>query len=521
MNRISKMILIAITMLLGSTLFGQEYEKNFDQVYVRGTFNVWWTMEMELIDDHTWMAPIHFADEDSNQRFKFDIDGDWSENYGDNDVDGIADESGADIYVNGGGSYRIILNDETMEYSIGHGSIDIWFTPRYTGIGYSPLIGMSTTVYKDGDFYMNKDIYHYAYNPNLYLSYLPSGDYKVVLDELTIENYRYWRYRAETTFTVEDDNFALPSQSVEYTKTPYSSNVDVYATLDGAFYWLCSELVEKGVEAKVYKDGTLIDEATFESYYIYHGYSGCELQLWIQDAGDYEVVVDDIKDEKHYTGSYTFTIDEQWGYHTSNVDALAVTSEEVITDKRRTVIFIYGETQNGQDMFIRGGFDHDYANDVLSWECATDNFNCAVPMTHLNTLNSYTAAWKTGDIHLDWYGLEAGQGDGAEGTPLEWTTNNPDHGANVATDGYGYTELNTWGDHFWMLDVEMDCSETYKDSDGDYWFELKSYISNGPSWEGTIDQNYTPYETGNHFAKCGMINVFYRNSNSVEFIDLP
>ena len=41
-------------------------------------------------------------------------------------------------------------------------------------------------------------------------------------------------------------------------------------------------------------------------------------------------------------------------------------------------------------------------------------------------------------------------------------------GPTVERDGRGYTPLNRFGDHYWMLDVDMDCSKTHQG-----WFEFK------------------------------------------------
>lgn len=187
-------------------------------------------------------------------------------------------------------------------------------------------------------------------------------------------------------------------------------------------------------------------------------------------------------------------------------------------DFQRTVIFMYGPTDTGQDMFIRGGIDHNYANTNLGRNCQTWNTECALRIQHNNLLNSTTSSWKSGDLYLDWYGIEANQGAGAEGTAMDWTTNNwPSSWGPLRTvpvDGYGESALNSYGDHYWMLDVQMDCANTVNG-----WFELKSYISNGPGWEGSISQSGTPYSSGNHMAQCGKINVFERNSNSVQFVD--
>lgn len=189
-------------------------------------------------------------------------------------------------------------------------------------------------------------------------------------------------------------------------------------------------------------------------------------------------------------------------------------------DWQRTIIFIYGQTQPGQDMFLRGGIDHQYAQDRLAINCNNSNFLCAIPIRYRNTLNPYTANWKQGDSLLDWYGPEAAQVMGnqsgrAQGSVPDWTTGNANNSAQVASVGFGFTPLNIWGDHYWMLDVDMDCAKTI-----DGWFEVKSFISNASGWENDISQADAPYPSKNHFAKCGKINQFQRNSSMALFQDI-
>ena len=188
-------------------------------------------------------------------------------------------------------------------------------------------------------------------------------------------------------------------------------------------------------------------------------------------------------------------------------------------DWRRTVVFVRGETSPGQDLFARGGIDHEQARAVLGLDCIESNLACAIPIRHRNLANDTTREWKRGDAHLDWYGAEPGQGTAAsgapaEGTPLDWTTDRwpDDWGAErtLAADGYGVEALNTWGAHYWMLDVDMDCSRTL-----DGWFEVKSYIAGdaGGGWELDVAQPDAPWPSGNHFARCGWLNVFERGES--------
>jgi alpha-amylase len=184
-------------------------------------------------------------------------------------------------------------------------------------------------------------------------------------------------------------------------------------------------------------------------------------------------------------------------------------------------------------MFIRGGIDHAQA-EKLGIKCVnadnSPNYKCALPIAHRNHKNAVTNPWKPGDKFLDWYGHESTQtgtsqgGLIAQGSAADWTTNvwPQEFGPQktVATDGYGLEPLNTFGMHYWMLDVDMDCSHALQDSNGARWFEVKSYISNGPGWEGDIQQASTPYPSANHFAQCGKVSVFERDKNTVTFIDL-
>ncbi|PAJ74346.1 alpha-amylase [Pseudoalteromonas sp. NBT06-2] len=182
---------------------------------------------------------------------------------------------------------------------------------------------------------------------------------------------------------------------------------------------------------------------------------------------------------------------------------------------QRTVIFIQAQTQSGQDMFIRGGIDHDYANNYLGKNCQANNYNCAIPIKHNNLLNATTTPWKNNELYLDWYGNESSQSNEVEGTPLDWTTNFwlSQWGVKrtTATDGYGEDPLNIWGQHYWMLDVEMDCSQTVNGE-----FEVKAFVKNGQGWEANIVQVPSPYISNNHFAQCGKINMFRFNNDNAE-----
>ena len=97
------------------------YAKNFSQLYFRGTPNSWGSTAMTLVGNNTWQALVTFSgtgDSNGTQRFKFDVNGDWSKNYGDTNADGTAEQSGSDIKTSVVGSYKVIFNDSTLKYSV-------------------------------------------------------------------------------------------------------------------------------------------------------------------------------------------------------------------------------------------------------------------------------------------------------------------------------------------------------------------------------------------------------------------
>ena len=92
-------------------------ESRFEQIYYRGTSNLWSGTKMTLINDNLWQLDIVF-DGQTQQRFKLDIHADWSENYGDNDANGYLEQNGADIFIPVNGHYRLEINDLTMTYQL-------------------------------------------------------------------------------------------------------------------------------------------------------------------------------------------------------------------------------------------------------------------------------------------------------------------------------------------------------------------------------------------------------------------
>ncbi|CAG0900963.1 unnamed protein product [Darwinula stevensoni] len=185
-------------------------------------------------------------------------------------------------------------------------------------------------------------------------------------------------------------------------------------------------------------------------------------------------------------------------------------TEPPITDGiHRTVVFIHKQTTDGQDMFATGGVGPDQrpgcTEDAETSECAISiTTNSLGEGEHYDKYNS----WREGDTKLDWYGEQSGQGSfngqPVEGTPLAWTSN--------LQDDPGYQPLNTYGEHYWMVDMDMDCSETEQG-----WFEVKGFVKGGVGEETDVSQaancrgtagGAAPYSSAHHMGKCGYLNVF-------------
>ena len=89
----------------------------FPALLVRGTHNDWGATPMTC-QGGVWQREVAFAGA-PEERFKFDVHGDWSDNFGDNQPDGIADSFGADIPIaKGPGTYLITFDDRKRTYTV-------------------------------------------------------------------------------------------------------------------------------------------------------------------------------------------------------------------------------------------------------------------------------------------------------------------------------------------------------------------------------------------------------------------
>lgn len=178
----------------------------------------------------------------------------------------------------------------------------------------------------------------------------------------------------------------------------------------------------------------------------------------------------------------------------------------------RTVILMEKETTLGQQLFLRGGISEDQregcTGDARTSDCALDiRIRSVGNGAHFDLYNAY----KNGDMKLDFYGAEYNQarfhGVEADGTAMQWTTNDQDSQL--------YNSFNGYGDNYWLLDTEMDCEQT-----DNGWFEVKGFLRGAEDepWESDILGDHdcdggiggiAPYMSNNHMARCGFVNVFH------------
>lgn len=169
-----KLLLLPLAFLLSFNLFA--FESNVEQVYLKGTFNNWSNnTNMYMGSDHTWLVRVNLESGDS---FKFDMHGDWSENYGDNNNDGIAEFDGDNIKVADAGEYIIEFNDESKTYRV---MID-YYTEIYAPVYHQSYVyGFPVKIFHEGLLYEKGSVNYGWRNGAFYFTRLPVGQ------EYTIE----------------------------------------------------------------------------------------------------------------------------------------------------------------------------------------------------------------------------------------------------------------------------------------------------------------------------------------------
>ncbi len=105
---------------IAATRYAQFIEKYraWDSLYVRGTNNGWGLGTPMTKSGDVWTASNVSFGAASNQRFKFDVRGDWGLNWGGSGLTGTAVKSGGDIAVGSNTTYTITFNEVTKAYAV-------------------------------------------------------------------------------------------------------------------------------------------------------------------------------------------------------------------------------------------------------------------------------------------------------------------------------------------------------------------------------------------------------------------
>ncbi len=207
------------------------FAKVYDHVYLRGTFNSWATTEMSLVADNTWKAQATFGGT-STERFKFDIKGDWTLNFGDNNADGYAEQSGGDIMVPANSSYTITFNDKTKAYSLAAVTGTVEATPQGGNAPSAELLGMNVQILKNGTLVAEKP---FVLDGSSYMMVrfpsLPYGDYTLKVN--TTKN--GYLYSGTGTVTVNSTSTKYLSLAVNKTQAAVTKTIHYYTTWGQAY----------------------------------------------------------------------------------------------------------------------------------------------------------------------------------------------------------------------------------------------------------------------------------------------
>lgn len=127
------------------------FTKVYPQVYYRGTSNGWAANTvMSLVGNNLWSTTVAIPTT-GVQMFKFDVHGDWTLSFGDNNADGLAEQGGGNIAIPaGGGTYVFTFNDSTRRYTLskqGGNQLPVPVVPAtqaITGAGTLTLNGLAS-----------------------------------------------------------------------------------------------------------------------------------------------------------------------------------------------------------------------------------------------------------------------------------------------------------------------------------------------------------------------------------------
>lgn len=209
------------------------FEANYPQVYLRGTFNSWNTTAMTLTSDHYWSADISF-DQSASHSFKFDIHGDWSLNFGDNNQDHALEQNGANIPVESGKIYTITFNDASGYYFLYEKTWNSHIIiPVPSGLSISDFQGLKTFTYRDA----TKTGWNYIYTDSdpaaviSPVSGLDKGTYTVKFDDIVAGK----RYTGAVSFSIDGSQDTV-TNTLLLTEAPLTNFGSVKVTVLSDIY---------------------------------------------------------------------------------------------------------------------------------------------------------------------------------------------------------------------------------------------------------------------------------------------
>lgn len=256
-----------LTAVAAAVAANSGYQRNFSQLFFRGTANEWNTTPMKLVANNTWQLVATFGP-DVNQRFKVDVKGDWGVNFGDTNLDKILDQGGADIKVGSNKTYLITVNDATRSYSVVETNLPNVPPVANAGADKTALVG--SLVRFDGNASTDSDgsIVTYAWSNSLTA---PSGDFVYQQPGVYTE-----------TLTVTDDKGASASDSVQITV------VDNFAPVANAGEDMT---VEPGQLITLNGSGSSDSNGTIASYAWSNGLTGQTPTLTFPAEGVFSIVL--------------------------------------------------------------------------------------------------------------------------------------------------------------------------------------------------------------------------------------
>ena len=209
-------------------------------MYLRGTFNSWLGTQMTLVSNYTWQINLVLS---NGAAFKFDAYSNWSVNFGDNNVDGYADQNGANITnTNITGTYQIQFNDSTKAYSMVLTSTNYLYLWPAVGDYTIPTIlnGNPIKIYSNGTLVKSGSMGLYWYYSSYYsyavMTNLALGTYTFVYDVTNVNSdgtsTRYY-LSTNCAYTTNGQNLYFTPSSSTWTNTYTSTYTNMY--LRGTF----------------------------------------------------------------------------------------------------------------------------------------------------------------------------------------------------------------------------------------------------------------------------------------------